>query len=1004
MVIGNRIVHNQNAEGYDGGGLLLWAVENTVIESNVIGENGTTGQGGAIAAYNTDAMIIAQNLFYGNFAAYGAGAIAILAPEESQGPFFGLIQNNTFVGNTISEANQQGSRSASQIYLEGNLGQYEFTDNIVLGADANPAFVCGTTYNYLSATPLVIDHNDIYNSEGPAYGGACPDQTGQYGNISADPLFKNATGNDYHLLRGSPAIDAGNNSALQLLANLGYPLSGDLEGNPRVQDATGKGYPVIDMGAYEYAGTHTASPTTMVLNPSAYNVSGGQSFTLTANLYSPLGTPTGSATFFEDGNQIGTAAIDNTGAAVITLGLGLAPGTHAFLATYPGEGSFTPCESVKIYVLVNAYGVTLTLNSNPNPSLVGQSVTFQVNISAQNGIPPGNITVTDLSTNTALATLTPDASGNASFATSTLALGTHQIQASYDGNTTYLAASAYVLQVVNNGIATTIVLTSSLNPSPAGAAVTFTAAVSSTNGVPTGWVTFLDGTKTLATVDLQNGSAAYTTSSLTVGSHTITAGYVPVLGNWLPGSTNIIQLVNGKPTTTTMSAAPNPAYALQAVTLSGQVTAGGGTPSGSVIFFDGGAKVGSANLSTGGMVTVTVNFASAAPNPHMLTASYSGDAQFNPSTSAAYPEAILLNPTTTVLVSMTPNPVGAYLSTTLQAKVSSSTSAGNVPAGSITFSASGTILGTAALQGGVATAAVNAGPAGAYPVTAIYNGNQAFAGSASASATLTVIPEPSTVTLISSLNPSILGSAVTFTAKAASQGTGIPLTGSFTFFDGSTQMGQSVQAANGSATFSTNSLALGTHGITAVYSGNASVRGSTSPILSQTVVAYTGDFTLSAKPDAADVYTGEAAKFTLVAAPENGFDLPLTTSCSGLPPNTTWAFTPASLAGGQHQSTLVLKTSAPAQATSARGISGGVGVFAAIFGLLYIPRRFRRAFWISSVLLAILATCSGCSDSKSLTGGTPPGTYQITVTAQTSTSGPQLSHSITIHLKVKSLF
>jgi hypothetical protein len=100
----------------------------------------------------------------------------------------------------------------------------------------------------------------------------------------------------------------------------------------------------------------------------------------------------------------------------------------------------------------------------------------------------------------------------------------------------------------------------------------------------------------------------------------------------------------------------------------------------------------------------------------------------------------------------------------------------------------------------------------------------------------------------------------------------------------------------------------------------------------------------------------------------------------------------------------MVQTSAPASHAASRQISGGAAVLAAIFGFLYIPRRLRRAFWISSVLLAIFVACSGCGDSKSLAGGTPPGTYQITVTAQTSIAGPQLSHSTTINLTVKSLF
>ena len=62
----------------------------------------------------------------------------------------------------------------SDVHLEGNLGQYAFVNNILFSNMPQPALACGTTYSYLSLTPLVIDHNDIYNTQGPAYGGACP--------------------------------------------------------------------------------------------------------------------------------------------------------------------------------------------------------------------------------------------------------------------------------------------------------------------------------------------------------------------------------------------------------------------------------------------------------------------------------------------------------------------------------------------------------------------------------------------------------------------------------------------------------------------------------------------------------------------------------------------------------------------------------------------------------------------------------------------------------------
>jgi uncharacterized delta-60 repeat protein len=68
-------------------------------------------------------------------------------------------------------------------------------------------------------------------------------------------------------------------------------------------------------------------------------------------------------------------------------------------------------------------------------------------------------------------------------------------------------------------------LTSSLNPSTFGVAVTFTATVNSTGGTPTGTVTFKDGVNTLGTGTLSSGKAIFHTSTLAAGAHSITAAY-----------------------------------------------------------------------------------------------------------------------------------------------------------------------------------------------------------------------------------------------------------------------------------------------------------------------------------------------------------------------------------------------------------------------------------------------------------------------------------------------
>jgi len=813
-VIGNTIENNQSS-GDSAAAIFIWASNGNIIVGNTI-RNNVSSQG-AVQMYNSESIIFSQNLVYdnsvsGDVVGYdGAGGLYLAVPDGGP-PFYGVMVNNTFANNTTPSG--AFNQPASQVLVDGDVSEFSFVNNVIYGTGSSPLLICNGVYAYLSPGPMLVENNDVFNPSGPAYDPSCANGAGMAGNIAVDPLFKNPASNDFHLQSGSSAIDVGNNQAVTMLTPYGVDLTTDFDGNPRVQDATGKGC-IIDMGAYEYPGT----------------------------LSDCGGSPTSE-----------------------------------------------------------------TLTSSLNPAMVGQSITF-------------------------------------------------------------------------------------------------TAQLSGASGTPTGAIQFLDGASLLSTQPVSGtGSATFSTNSLAAGSHTITANYVPS-GSWQSSSATLVEVINGKPTTTILSAAPNPAYALQQVTLSAQVSAtGGGAPSGTVTFFDGSSAIGSASVPAGGVVTLTVSFPVASATPLMLTASYSGDAQFSASTSAAYAETIQLNPTTTVLVSIVPNPVGAYLSTTLTANVSSSTRGSNLPTGTVSFNVPGSWLGTASVQGGIATFTENAGPAGVHPVTAIYGGNPEFAGSSSASTTLTVTPEPSTVSLTSSRNPSTFGSIVTFTAVVSAQGVGIPLGGTYTFFDGSTQLSQPAQSTNGSASYSTASLALGIHPITVVYSGNSNVQGSSSAVLNQTVVAYTGDFTLSVNPGAGNLYTGQSGSFTVTATPQNGFNLPLTLSCSGLPANVTCAFAPGSLPSGQIQSMLVLQTAAPVQATSTRRVSGGAAVLAAIFCLLYVPRRFRRALSISSIFLAIFAICSGCSSPGSLTVGTPPGTYQITVIAQTSAAGPQLSHSITINLTVKSLF
>ena len=92
-------------------------------------------------------------------------------------------------------------------------------------------------------------------------------------------------------------------------------------------------------------------------------------------------------------------------------------------------------------------------------------------------------------------------------------------------------------------------------------------------------------------------------------------------------------------------------------------------------------------------------------------------------------------------------------------------------------------------------------------------------------------PGATSTAVVSSLNPSLVGQSVTFTATV----TGTTPTGTVQFRDGVANLGSPVALAGGSASLVTSALSAGTHAITAVYSGDADDATSTSPPVSQVV-------------------------------------------------------------------------------------------------------------------------------------------------------------------------
>ena len=289
-----------------------------------------------------------------------------------------------------------------------------------------------------------------------------------------------------------------------------------------------------------------AGTTTLVIStvdPTVY----GQPMTFTASVspnFPGSGTPTGTITFSSGTTELGTAPLDG-GAASLTTSAVLSVGNHTIKASYSGDNNFKTSAGTVVQT-VNQDSTTATLVSSASPSVYGQSVTFTATVSANapgSGTPSGSVTFMDGTTKLGTVTLS---GGTASYNTAKLATGLHTITAAYNGSSSFTTSSAELSQLVNQDDTATS-LSSSLNPSTFGQAVTFTAIVTATapgSGTPTGTVTFYDGSTSLGTGNLSGGKATIKTSSLPVGSDPITVVY-NADNSFLTSSSDVLtQVVN----------------------------------------------------------------------------------------------------------------------------------------------------------------------------------------------------------------------------------------------------------------------------------------------------------------------------------------------------------------------------------------------------------------------------------------------------------------------------
>lgn len=270
----------------------------------------------------------------------------------------------------------------------------------------------------------------------------------------------------------------------------------------------------------------------------------------------------------------------------------------------------------------------------------------------------------------------------------------------------------------------------------------------------------------------------------------------------------------------------------------------------------------------------------------------------------------------------------------------------------------------------------------------------------------------SALTLSSSASSIVFGQSETITATVAASMANRPVpTGWVSFYDGTSLLGQ-VSLSNGTATYSTSSLAVGNHSITASYSGDGSFNPQTSTSSQVTVTTLAPAFTLASSASTLSVTQGQDGVATLTLAANATFSGAVTLACSGAPANASCTINPASVnltAGGTTAATLVIGTTtakASLEAPQERGHRLPGSKYPVNLGLaalgLFAGWKWRKRW--PTILSLMILTISGISltacGSGSPVNTVAKGSYTITVTA-TPPSGSGSAQTTTVSVTVQ---
>lgn len=372
-------------------------------------------------------------------------------------------------------------------------------------------------------------------------------------------------------------------------------------------------------------------------------------------------------------------------------------------------------------------------------------------------------------------------------------------------------------------VTNTTLTTPSISLPPA-ASIPLTATVTSASGVVSGTVAFYDGTALIQRgIALVNGVATSTYPIPTLGVHSFTASYEGS-ANFLTSTSAVLSVSVMTPTTTALSVDSFSIPSGGTLKLTSTTTPAG---SGTVTFYDGANALGTFSLALL-QTQQSLSVSTLSVGSHSLTARYSGDTSYSPSTST--PVVVNVGTASASNIVLTEASTSGYIGSSVALTVTLSPTA----TGTVSFFDGTLPFGSAPLVNGVASTTFSPPYSGANTLTAVYHGDANNLSGSSNPVSYTVLLPPG-IHLTSSSASLPLGTPLTLTATLSPSSS----TGTVTFYDGYKNtydlnyqryvitLGPAIGSAvvtDGVATFDISGLSSGTHTLAAaIVAGERSV-------------------------------------------------------------------------------------------------------------------------------------------------------------------------------------